>query len=78
MPDNPLSLVTLLGAAGALLYVLKLIVDGKLHSSSEVDGLKQDKKDLIESNEDLTQALGAANQQLSVALGILKDHRDGR
>jgi hypothetical protein len=60
------------GAAAALFWVLKLVTDGKLHSSSETDGLKQDKADLLQLNKDLTEALKASNQTDGEILRILR------
>lgn len=71
MSPDPIQLITVLGAAGALFYVLKLIVDGKLHSNSEVDGLRQDKKDLLVINATLLDALDKSNDQLKMIIEIL-------
>ena len=59
------------GAAGALFYVLKLIVDGRLHSTSEVDGLRQDKKDLLAANTRLAAAIERSNNLLERTLDRL-------
>jgi len=70
---DPIQLISLLGAAGALYYVLRLIVDGKLHSDSELQGLKQDKIELLAINRQQNDALDASNKQLAVALSVLKE-----
>ena len=70
-------LITTLGAAGALVWVLKLIVDGKLHSHSEVEGLRSDKDALLEVNEVQGKALAAANDQLETILDIYKQQARG-
>ena len=57
------------GAAVALLWVITLIVSGKLHSSSEVDSLRQDKKDLLAINEKHAEAQEVANRLLERAIG---------
>jgi ribose/xylose/arabinose/galactoside ABC-type transport system permease subunit len=45
--------ITTLGAAGAFFWVLNWIINGKLHSDSEVQGLKEDKRVLFEANAEL-------------------------
>jgi hypothetical protein len=70
---DPVSLLSTLGAAGALLYVLKLIVDGKLHASSEVDGLRKDKADLLRVTEAQGEALRANNEALAQVLASLRE-----
>jgi hypothetical protein len=62
---DPLQIALTGGAAGALLLVLKWIVDGKLHPSSEIDGLRQDKIDLLKINRIQADALKASNEQLA-------------
>jgi hypothetical protein len=69
--NDPAQFITVLGAAGALFYVLKLIVDGKLHSNSEIEGLRQDKKDLLAINQSLGAALDRTNAQLSSIVELL-------
>jgi DUF1009 family protein len=71
IPADPAQMIAVLGAAGALLYVLKLIVDGKLHSNSEVEGLRQDKKDLLAINAILTSAIDKSNDQLTMIIEML-------
>jgi hypothetical protein len=70
---DPAQLVTVLGAAGALLLVLKWVVDGKLHSSSEVDGLREDKKALLAINAALSEAIDKSNDQLTMIIGLLRE-----
>lgn len=60
---DPLQMITIGGAAGVAFYVLKWLVDGKLHTSSETDGLRQDKVDLIRINDTQGAALKAQNEQ---------------
>ena len=63
-----LQFITVGGAAVAFFWVLRLIVEGKLHSSSEIDGLRQDKQDLLEINSKLSEALDKSNALLQLAL----------
>lgn len=65
-------LVTVAGAAGALFWVLRLVVDGRLHTSSEVDGLREDKSELLKVNGDLQKALTDQNEQLERLVDILR------
>lgn len=50
---DPIPLITITGAAGAFFWVLQWIVNGKLHTDSEVQGLKEDKKVLFDANAEL-------------------------
>lgn len=79
---EPIQFLMLGGAAGALFWVLKLAVDGKLHTSSETDGLRQDKVDLLKINETQGQALKASNEQgteiVTLLRGVLQELRDLR
>lgn len=68
---DPAQTITILGAAGALLLVLKWIVDGKLHSHSEVDGLKEDKKALLQTVEELSEAIRTSNEQQAKIIELL-------
>ncbi len=68
---DPVQLVTVLGAAGALLLVLKWIVDGKLHSNSEVSGLREDKKELLKTNSELAEAVKKSNDLLAKIIELL-------
>lgn len=84
MDGNILQLLTIGGAAGALFWVLKLVTDGKLHSSSETDGLRQDKADLLKVNESQGKALRASNEAwaqmiplLTQILELLREEPDG-
>lgn len=60
------------GASGALFWVLRLVVDGKLHTSSEVDGLREDKTELLKVNGDLQRALSEQNEQIERLVDILR------
>lgn len=62
------------GAAVALLYVLKQLIDGKLHTHSEVDGLLKDKAALLDVNRRQSDALEQAN---AVMQRILEVNRAG-
>lgn len=63
---DPIQALSLLGAAGALLWVLKLLaVDEKLHTDSEVKGLKADKTALWAANKELQRALNTTNEHLA-------------
>lgn len=62
-----------ISAAAVLAYVLKLFVDGKIHSNSEVAGLREDKSALLESNLHLSEALKSAHQQLDKAHQLLQE-----
>ena len=69
---DPLQLILSTGAAGALFYIVKLLVDGKLHTNSEVDGLKADKADLLKINAAQADALRQSNEQQLEILQILR------
>lgn len=68
MPD-PTQLILTGGAVAALVWIIRLIVDGKLHSNSEVEGLRKDKADLLAVNERLGEALETSNRLLEQAIG---------
>lgn len=71
---DPLQAVTLMGAAGALLWVVKLIaIDEKLHTDSEVKGLKADKAALWAANRSLQRAVDASNTTMAEILKLLQD-----
>lgn len=70
---DPYQLIVLGGAAGALFWVLKLITDGKLHSSSETDGLRQDKVELLKINETQGKALRASNEAMADMVPLLRE-----
>jgi len=70
---DPLQLIVLTGGLGVAVWVLKLAVDGKLHTSSETDGLRQDKVDLLKINETQGQALKAANEQGTETAHLLRE-----
>lgn len=73
MDPSIIQLITVGGAAGALFWVLKLATDGKLHTSSETDGLRQDKVDLLRVNETQGKALKASNEQLAVMVPLIRE-----
>lgn len=70
---DPQQLIVVGGAAGALFWVVKLAVDGKLHTSSETDGLRQDKVELLKINETQGQALKASNEQDVEIVRLLRE-----
>ncbi len=74
--DNPLSLITIAGAAGAFFYVLQQLIGGKLHTSSETDGLRQDKADLLKINGKLTDGMKSTNDLLAEVLKLLRERPD--
>jgi hypothetical protein len=57
------------GAVVVLTWVVTLLTGGKLHTSSEVDGLKKDKSDLLAINERMSEALQQSNQLLEATIG---------
>lgn len=68
---DPLQLILVTGAAGAFFWVLKWIVDGKLHTHSEVQGLRADKAELSATVKTLTEAVTAGNKTMEEILAIL-------
>ena len=52
------------GAIVALVWVIILMVTGRLHTSSEVEGLRKDKEDLLAVNADQARALDKSNELL--------------
>jgi hypothetical protein len=76
--SSVLQLFSTVGAAAALLYIVKQFIDGKLHSSSEVDGLRDDKRRLMEMNANQSAALDAANQQMERLIDALNKAEPGR
>ena len=62
MDPSIVSVITVTGAAGAFFLVLKWIVDGKLHTESEVSGLRQDKADLLKINTEQAEAMRHSNE----------------
>lgn len=58
-------ILTQLGAAGVavgvVLYVLNLLVNGKIHTQSEMTGKDKQIADLLEANRRLNEALEGAN-----------------
>lgn len=73
---DPLTAITVGGAAGVAILVLKWMVDGKLHTDSEVQGLKADKADLLKINAAFAEALKLSNEQQGHILRILRDDPD--
>lgn len=63
-----LQLITITGAAGAFFWMIKWIADGRFHTHSEVEGLRQDKADLLKINEQQSEALKATNELLAEAI----------
>ena len=57
------------GAAVALIWVITLLTGGKLHTSSEIDGLREDKANLLAVNERMSKALEASNELLDRVIG---------
>lgn len=72
MPDFGQLIITG-GAAGALFWVLKQLVDGKLHTHSEIEGLRADKRELFRANGVLTAANAEANKLLQKILELLEE-----
>jgi len=52
------------GAIVALVWVVLLLTGGKLHTSSEIEGLRQDKEALLAVNERVSTALALSNELL--------------
>jgi len=52
------------GAIVALVWIVLLLTGGKLHTSSEIEGLRQDKEDLLAVNERVSNALALSNELL--------------
>jgi hypothetical protein len=65
---GPLQLLVTAGAAGAFYFVLKWLVDGKLHTHSEVEGLRADKVALLEVNKEQAAAMKHTNELLEAAI----------
>lgn len=70
---DPLQAITLAGAGGVALWVLKQLVDGKLHTHSEVEGLKADKAELWKANAVLQSAVDVGNKTLLEILSLVRD-----
>lgn len=72
---------TQLGVAGfavlIALYVLKLVIDGKLHTHSELTAKDKHIGDLMDANKRLTDAVDGANATMHRLLEIGRDD-DGR
>ena len=56
------------GAISVLVWVVLLLTSGKLHTSSEVEGLRQDKAELLAVNAHLSEALEQSNELIRLAL----------
>jgi hypothetical protein len=65
--------ITIGGAAGVLWYVLNLLVSGKLHTNSEVEGLRADIVEYRKTNHALTEALRVSNVQQRDILTLLRE-----
>ncbi len=70
MTPELIQLVTLGGAAGVAIWIIKWAVDGKIHfglyeKNPHVKELKSDKTELQKNVRDLTTALTASNDQLT-------------
>lgn len=57
------------GAIVVLIWVVTLLTGGKLHTSSEIDGLKKDKDDLLAANRRIGEALQKSNELLEKFIG---------
>jgi len=57
------------GAIVALVWVVVLLTSGKLHTSSEVDGLRKDKDELLAINKRMSDALEQSNKLLEDLVG---------
>jgi hypothetical protein len=68
IPSEWVSVVLTGSAAAALFWTIKQLISGNLHTNSEVDGLHQDKKDLLMVNRDLSEALDTSNHLLEEAI----------
>jgi hypothetical protein len=57
------------GAIVALVWVVTLMTGGKLHTSSEIEGLRKDKEDLLAVNHRMSHALDQSNELLDKFIG---------
>jgi hypothetical protein len=57
------------GAIVALVWIVVLLTSGKLHTSSEIDGLRKDKEDLLSVNKRMSDALDQSNKLLEDLVG---------
>jgi len=57
------------GAIVVLIWVVTLLTGGKLHTSSEIDGLRKDKEDLLAMNKRIADALEQSNELLEKHIG---------
>jgi hypothetical protein len=60
------------GAIVALVWVVVLLTSGKLHTSSEVDGLRKDKDELLAINKRMSDALDQSNDLLGDLVGKVR------
>lgn len=52
------------GAIVVLVWIVTLLTSGKLHTSSEIEGLRKDKENLLEVNKRVSEALEQSNKLL--------------
>jgi hypothetical protein len=57
------------GAIVVLVWVVMLLTSGKLHTSSEIDGLRKDKDDMLAINKRMSEALEQSNKLLEDLVG---------
>jgi len=50
-------------------WIVVLLTSGKLHTSSEIDGLRKDKEDLLSVNKRMSDALDQSNKLLEDLVG---------
>ena len=62
------SLIVQGGAIVVLVWVVTLLTGGKLHTDSEVEGLRKDKADLLVVNKGLSDALAQTNELLRISI----------
>lgn len=77
---DPSQLLQVGGATVGLVVafqVLRWIVDGRLHANSEVQGLRDDKKELFLVNQRLARALDTSNAQLVDAYRLIREQAAG-
>jgi hypothetical protein len=70
--DSIISVLANIGGIGVALWVLKLFIDGKIHSQSEMDIVQHRVDDLLGSVKALTTALDSSNQQSSTIISLFK------
>jgi len=79
MDPSLVQAVTVLGAAGVALWVIRLLVSNppSLHTHSEVEGLRADKAILSDANLALRKALTDVNKDLGEILKLLQNGSGG-